>query len=83
MAGWAIPAATDIDFTVGILALLASKSPPSLKVFILAVAIIDGLGAVIVIATFYTAGLSTLSLSRGLVVCLILSSTSSACANQP
>lgn len=72
MRGWAVPTATDIAFAVGILALLSSKAPPALKIFILTVAIIDDLGAVIVIAAFYTSDLSTLSLSLGLAGCVAL-----------
>lgn len=72
ITGWAIPSATDIAFALGIFSLFGNKLPVSLKLFLLSVAIIDDIGAIIIIALFYSQDLSTLSLSVASIGMVIL-----------
>ena len=72
LRGWAIPSATDIAFAIGVLALLGRHAPPSIKLLLVTIAIVDDVGAVIIIALAYTADVNVVALAAALMVAALL-----------
>lgn len=70
--GWGVPMATDIAFAVGVLALLGSRVPPALRILLLALAVIDDIGAIVVIAVFYSSGVELAGLGLAAAGCLLI-----------
>ncbi len=81
--GWAIPAATDIAFAVGVVGLLGKRVPASLRLFLLTVAIVDDIGAVLIIAVFYTAGLKLAWLGAAAAVLAVMALMNRAGVSRP